>query len=98
MFDEDGNPRCKRIHSKAANNWSVVPLKEPKKYSYIPELLTLIGLEYCKKEQTLRSKVQLEEGHPKRIASTIAPKPPPPTAELREKKVSRIKRKKETDL
>ena len=70
-----------------------MPVKEPKRYSYIPGLLTQIGMEYCTGEQALRSKVTLEASHPKMISKTIAKQSPPPTAELMLKKVSRIKGK-----
>lgn len=83
--------RLKRTFSKAANNWSVYPVKENKQYEYIPELMEAICKEYCSGKQALRSKVQLEEHHPKLLAKTIAPSSPPPSSQLAKSKVSRIK-------
>ncbi|XP_052285951.1 uncharacterized protein LOC127881841 [Dreissena polymorpha] len=93
LVDKDGKTRVRRVHSKAANNWMVVPVKEKKQYKYILGLLSRICMEYIQinKENPLRSKFRVDPDDPKKIASTIAQCPPPPTAELRETKRSRIK-------
>ncbi|KAH3838413.1 hypothetical protein DPMN_111822 [Dreissena polymorpha] len=70
--------RWKRSFSKAANNWSVKPVKEVKQYKYIPDLLTKIAGVYLAGEDTLRSAVKVDPLDPRRISAhiaTISPKP-----------------------
>ena len=87
------SPRLKRTFSKAANNWTVHPVKEAKQYVYIYDLLREICMEYCAGEIKLRSKAPVEEHDPRHIAPTIAPSAPPPTSELGQKLIPRIKGK-----
>ncbi|XP_052281074.1 uncharacterized protein LOC127878588 [Dreissena polymorpha] len=78
LADKDGNLRWKRSFSKAANNWSVKPVKEVKQYKYIPDLLTKIAGVYLAGEDTLRSAVKVDPLDPRRISAhiaTISPKP-----------------------
>lgn len=87
--------RWRRMYSKAANNWTVVPVKGKKDYNYIPDLLTQVALEYCtqRKQHPLRGKREKDEADPRRIAKTIARKEPPPTAEIQITKKPWIKGK-----
>ena len=68
----------------------VFAVKEAKTYPYIPQL----------KEQTIQMRLMDKEGYqeldlsandPRRLASTIAPVPPPPTAQIVAEQKSRFK-------
>ena len=79
-----------RVFSKARNNWSAVPKTVPKEYSYMQGLVSEVVREISEGLVILREKAGLSMDDPRRIAATIAPNTPPPTAELVEKKVSRF--------
>lgn len=82
--------RFARKYSKRNNNWSAVPVKTPKDYNYMPDLLHKVLLALRNHRGPLPTKFQLEEDDPRRIRKTIAAVSPIPTKELVLKKKSRF--------
>ena len=78
------------MYSKSAKHWHAVPCKVPKKYKYLGEILDCIRDAMMK--VNLSSSIPLQEDDPRHIKPTIAPKTPPPTQELVEKRKSRFEK------
>ena len=67
----------------------MVSVVKEKKYAYIQYLLILIFYEYCFGRVNLRRGRQLPEGDIRREQHTVASVPPPPTADIAKKHLSR---------
>ena len=82
--------RYARKYSKRNKNWTVVPVKEPKKYKYIAELMKN-ALDALRNHKGPIPRVfPLEDDDPRKIKRTIAELSPPPTKDLVERKKSRF--------
>ncbi|XP_033726211.1 uncharacterized protein LOC117315902 isoform X2 [Pecten maximus] len=88
--DKKGQPMYARKYSKRNKNWSVVPVKEKKTYSYIPDMMKEILQRLSVYEGPLPTRFPPEEGDPRLIKRTIAEVSPIPTKELVARKKSRF--------
>ncbi|XP_069135269.1 uncharacterized protein [Argopecten irradians] len=79
---KSGEPMYARKYSKRNKNWSAVPIKEPKQYKYVADILrnALDALE--RHEGPLPTRFPLEESDPRQLKRTIAEVSPIPTKEL----------------
>ena len=80
----DGTPQMRRVWRKRTKRWVAIPVKEPKEFSYIPEII--LGILRRHREQTEPLRAVLG----KRRQVKITPVAPPSTAELVAKKKSRF--------
>ena len=79
-----------RAFSKKANRWTVVKVKEPKKYPHIPDLQAKIIDAVIADTGRMDRKYIMSDEDPRHIAPTIAPLAPIPTSELLEQHQSRF--------
>ena len=82
--------RQKRYWSKTAAQWAVTDVKRDRSYSYTPELQKAIIDAKLRDSLPIRWQIPLDEEDPRRTARSIAPDPPLPTKEIKEKKISRL--------
>ena len=80
-----------RIFSKKSNFWYNYPVKVKKTYTHIPDLMKDIVIMRLEDEIGMSKKMPLEPDDPRRISSTLANIPPPPTDVITQRKTSRFK-------
>ena len=81
--------RFHRKYNKASGQFTVARIRPNKTYDYIPELLTRVLTRRISEKANVNDPTKISDKHPAHIAPTIAPLPPPPTAELANKQHSR---------
>lgn len=86
----DGKPVFKRHYFKGSDRWGVIPVKEVKGYDYLPDLMKGVYQKRLEDPFTQRTPLVVGENDPRRLASTIRPTQPPPTAELVKRHQSRF--------
>ncbi|KAJ8017828.1 hypothetical protein HOLleu_44520 [Holothuria leucospilota] len=76
--DADGNIKLQAKYSKASKQWHPVPVKEPKDYSYIQDLMGRIVSARVANPCHLATKPPVPADHPRNIRphATVVPKPP----------------------
>lgn len=77
-------PQYHRVFRKRTKHWDVIPVKERKAYSYIPEILVKICAYRCDEDQPLR-----EHSSGERMPSKT-PIRPHPTEEIAQAKKTRF--------
>ena len=77
-------------YRKQTKKWDVTPVRCPKKYSYMKDLLAEILRLREESDQTTRSKVALISNHPHYIQLTIGHVQPPETSEILSTKQSKF--------
>ncbi|XP_072170258.1 uncharacterized protein [Diadema setosum] len=87
---EDGRLRWGKRWNKRTKQFTVFPIKEPKTYLYIPQLMLEVFRMRAKTLGHLSQHVSLAEDDPRRIHPTIAMQPSLPTAELVKEHQSRF--------
>ena len=70
------------MYSKRSGNFYTVPVKEPKKYSYIHELQAAVVQACLRDHGNLYRSRNISEDDPRHISRTLAPESPKPTAEI----------------
>ncbi|XP_071792698.1 uncharacterized protein [Asterias amurensis] len=90
MKTANGKLKYHRAYSKHSQSWVVKPVMQKKKYNYLTDLMVSVFQARLDDTQLLRRKTEMLANDPRRIASTIAPIPPPPTEELVAKHQSRF--------
>ncbi|KAJ8026489.1 hypothetical protein HOLleu_31320 [Holothuria leucospilota] len=90
LVGADGTPKYRRLFHKGSERWGIVPEKEAKTFSYIPELMKNVFVRRLQDPSSERSSVVLGEDDPRRMAPTIAPSQPPPTDVLVQEHESRF--------
>ncbi|XP_062612063.1 uncharacterized protein LOC134273856, partial [Saccostrea cucullata] len=88
--NKDGSLRWQRSYNKKTSRWSVHPVKEEKKYSYVQDLIREIIRSRIEDDVGMNRPLELEEEDPRRIAAHLAPVPPPPTKEIVATQISRF--------
>ncbi|XP_056014430.1 uncharacterized protein LOC130052702 [Ostrea edulis] len=89
---KDGSIRYQRTFSKKSGRWTTVERKQNKTYAHIDELFERALKMRLESNRGMHHPVELSATDPRRISKTIAPKSPPPTAELvSQEKKSRFK-------
>ncbi|KAJ8023852.1 hypothetical protein HOLleu_36413 [Holothuria leucospilota] len=78
----DGKPVIRQM--------GVTPVKEVKEYDYLPDLMKGVYQKRLEDPSTQRTPSVVGEDDPRRLASTIRPTQPPPTAELVKRHQSRF--------
>ena len=78
--------RYRRQCNKRTGEWTAVPLKEDKKYSYIPQLQLEIIIAKVEDRQTMSRKRPRTSDDPRELRPNISKMLPPPTAEIIKKK------------
>lgn len=91
MTNKDGSIRYQRVFQKKSSRWSVTTCKEPKQYSYVPEMMRKIILKRLDDAIGMNQKMVLEQDDPRRVSSHLAPIPPPPTQQIVHEQRSRFR-------
>ena len=79
-----------RKYRKQTKKWDVTPVRYPKNYCYMKDLVAEIFRLREESDQTTRSKVALISNHPCNIQLTIGHVQPPETSEILSTKQSRF--------
>ena len=74
--------RYQRIFQKKSSRWSAFPVKAPKTYSYIPDLVKSIVVRRVEDNVGMSQPFELERDDPRRISAHLAPLPPPSTLQI----------------
>ena len=82
--------RTRRHYSKKGSRWSAYEVKTEKSYPHVPSIMRGIIEARLGDAVGMNRKVVLERDDPRRLSATIAPIPPPPTAESIAEKRSRV--------
>ena len=88
--NKEGNIVYHRKYRKQTKKWDTAPVRCPKMYSYMDDLVADIIRLREKSDQTTRSKVTLPSNHPRNLQLTIGHVPPPETSEILSTKQSRF--------
>ncbi|XP_065941156.1 uncharacterized protein [Magallana gigas] len=83
--------RYQRVFQKKSSRWSVTTCKEPKQYSYVPEMMRKIILKRLDDAIGMNQKMVIEQDDPRRVSSHLAPIPPPPTQQIVHEQRSRFR-------
>lgn len=83
--------RYQRVFQKKSSRWSVTTCKEPKQYSYVPEMMRKIILKRLDDAIGMNQEMVLEQDDPRRVSSHLAPIPPPPTQQIVHEQRSRFR-------
>ena len=86
----DGAGKYHRAYSKRSKNWHAYVVNENKSYDYWPTLTTHILEKRISDKSNVLKKTEVTAEHPKKIASTIAMKEAPKTADIVQKSLSRF--------
>lgn len=86
----DGRLRFQSRYNKNSGRFSVVPLKEPKRYEYLPELLKSVFLQRVTTPGSIDQHVSMAEDDPRRIHPRISMLPKPSRQELIQEQKSRF--------
>ncbi|XP_048728592.1 uncharacterized protein LOC125646390 [Ostrea edulis] len=89
--NKDGSIRYQRTFSKKSGRWTTVERKQNKTYAHIDKLFERALKMRLESDRGMHHPAELSATDPRRISKTIAPKSPPPTAELVSQKKSRFK-------
>lgn len=68
------------------------PVKEKKTYEHVEMLMDWVLAKRLEDKEGYHRQQELEEGDPRSLSKTIAPVPPPPSAQLAEEKKSRFEK------
>ena len=82
--------RTRRHYSKKGSRWSAYEVKTEKSYPHVPSIMRGIIEARLGDAVGINRKVILERDDPRRLSATIAPIPPPSTAEIIAEKRSRV--------
>jgi hypothetical protein len=82
--------RTRRHYSKKKSRWSAYEVKTEKSYPHVPSIMRGIIEARLGDAVGINRKVILERDVPRRLSATIAPIPPPSTAEIIAEKRSRV--------
>jgi hypothetical protein len=74
--------RSHRHYSKKGCRWSAYDVKTEKSYPHVPSIMRGIIEARLGDAVGMNQKVILERDDPRQLSATIAPIPPPPTAEI----------------
>ena len=75
-----------RKYNQRTKQWDIKIIKADKGYEYIPLLIAKILYARLNDVDIVTRNISLNASDPRLLAPTIAAKPPPPTAELRERR------------
>lgn len=80
--------RLQRTYNKKSGRWTVYLVKEKKSYDHVSSLLRKVLEKRLEDNKGFHGRMEMEAGDSRRLSRTVAPKLPPPTAELAEERKS----------
>nr|XP_022297617.1 uncharacterized protein LOC111106988 [Crassostrea virginica] len=90
LTENDGSPMYFRTFSKKSGRWTVFQRKVKKTYNHVNDIFFKILEMRLEMEEGMHRPAELSARDPRRLSRTIAPKSPPPTAEIALQKKSRF--------
>lgn len=83
--------RYQRNYNKKSGRWSVCPVKVQKEYHHVSNLMKRVLKMRLEDDTGMCRPVVLSADDPRRISATLAPVPPPPTADIVKEQKSRFR-------
>ena len=85
-----GKQKYNKVYSKRSKNWRIITVQEDKTFDFWVPLTVGILQKRVDDDESILTKTIVSADHPKKIASSIAMKPVPSTADLVQQNLSRF--------